>query len=46
MMLEVADGHAWPQCATCPAWMAILRVYPTFVQVNSYFGALEGFLKV
>jgi hypothetical protein len=42
MMLEMADGHTRPQSATCPLWMAVLRVYPTFAGVNSYFKGFEG----
>ena len=26
MMLKMADGHYRPQCATCPLWMASMRV--------------------
>ncbi len=37
-MLEVAGRHTWPQYATFPLWMAILRVYPTASPVNSYLG--------
>ncbi len=34
-------------CATCPHWMAMLRVNPTYWAVNSYFGgARKGFSGV
>jgi hypothetical protein len=26
MMLKMVDGHTRPQCATCPLWMAVLRI--------------------
>jgi hypothetical protein len=42
MMLGMADGHTRSRCATCPLWMAILRVYPTFATVNGYFQAFEA----
>jgi hypothetical protein len=41
MMLGMADGHTRPQSATCPLWMAILRIYLTFATVNKYFGAFS-----
>ncbi len=45
LMLEEANGHTRSQCATCPLWMAMVRLYGRQGGVNSYFvGIVERLL--